>query len=113
MRLRLVLSLAMMLSAIAVAEAQDVGDVPMGEIGDPQAGFDYAHATCAACHAISEEKSPVPNAPRFKDVANTPGMTPTALIVWLQGAQHPTMPNLVIRGQDLRNVAAYILSLKD
>ena len=50
----------MMLSAIAVAEAQDVGDVPMGEIGDPQAGFDYAHATCAACHAISEEKSPVP-----------------------------------------------------
>ena len=113
MCLRLVLSLAMMLSAVAVAEAQDVGDVPMGEIGDPQAGFDYAHATCAACHAISEEKSPVPNAPRFKDVANTPGMTPTALIVWLQGAQHPTMPNLVIRGQELRNVAAYILSLKD
>lgn len=113
MRLRLVLSLAMMLSATAVAEAQDVGDVPMGEIGDPQAGFDYAHATCAACHAISEETSPVPNAPQFKDVANTPGMTPTALIVWLQGAQHPTMPNLVIRGQELRNVAAYILSLKD
>jgi mono/diheme cytochrome c family protein len=113
MRLGLVLSSAMMLSAIAVAEAQDVGDVPMGEIGNPQAGFEYAHATCAACHAISEEKSPVPNAPRFKDVANTPGMTPTALIVWLQGAQHPTMPNLVIRGQELRNVAAYILSLKD
>ena len=52
MRLRLVIGLAMMLSATAVAEAQDVGDVPMGEIGDPQAGFDYAHATCAACHAI-------------------------------------------------------------
>ena len=113
MRLRLVLSLAMVLSAIAVAEAQDVGDVPMGEIGDPQAGFDYAHATCAACHAISEEKSPVATAPRFKDVANTPGMTPTALMVWLQNAQHPTMPNLMIRGQELRNVAAYILSLKD
>jgi len=113
MRLRLVLSLAMVLSSIAVAEAQDVGDVPMGEIGDPQAGFDYAHATCAACHAISEEKSPVATAPRFKDVANTPGMTPTALMVWLQNAQHPTMPNLMIKGQELRNVAAYILSLKD
>jgi mono/diheme cytochrome c family protein len=113
MRLRLVLSLAMMLSAIAVAEAQDVGDVPMGEIGDPQAGFDYAHATCAACHAISEEKSPVPNAPRFKDVANTPGMTPTAVKVWLQNASHPTMPNIMIKGQELRNLTAYILSLKD
>jgi hypothetical protein len=40
-------------------------------------------------------------------------MTPTALIVWLQSANHPTMPNIVIRGQDLRNVAAYILSLKN
>jgi hypothetical protein len=39
-------------------------------------------------------------------------MTPTALIVWLQSANHPTMPNIMIRGQDLRNVAAYILSLK-
>jgi len=113
MRLLLVLNLAMVLSVLAVAEAQDVGDVPMGEIGDPQVGFDYAHATCAACHAISEEKSPVATAPRFKDVANTPGMTPTALMVWLQNAQHPTMPNLMIRGQELRNVAAYILSLKD
>ena len=113
MRLLLVLNLAMVLSVIAGAEAQDVGDVPMGEIGDPQVGFDYAHATCAACHAISEEKSPVATAPRFKDVANTRGMTPTALMVWLQNAQHPTMPNLMIKGQELRNVAAYILSLKD
>jgi len=103
----------MVLGAGGVAQAQDVGNVPMGEIGDPQAGFDYAHATCAACHAISEEKSPDLKAPRFKDVANTPGMTPTALMVWLQNANHPTMPNLMIRGQELRNVAAYILSLKD
>ncbi len=57
--------------------------------------------------------SPDLKAPRFKNVANTPGMTPTALMVWLQNANHPTMPNLMIRGQELRNVAAYILSLKD
>jgi cytochrome c len=113
MQIRFVLSLVMLLSAITVAPAQDVGDVPMGEVGDPQAGFEYAHATCAPCHAISEEKSPNPKAPRFKDVANTPGMTPTALMVWLQSANHPTMPNIMIRGQELRNVTAYILSLKD
>jgi mono/diheme cytochrome c family protein len=113
MRIRLVLSLVMTLGSATFAEAQDVGDVPMGEIGDPQAGFEYAHATCAVCHAISEEKSPIPKASRFKDAANTPGMTPTALMVWLQSANHPTMPNIMIRGQELRNVAAYILSLKD
>ena len=45
--------------------------------------------------------------------ANTPGMTPTALKVWLQNANHPTMPNIMIRGQELRNLTAYILSLKD
>jgi mono/diheme cytochrome c family protein len=113
MRLRLILSLVMIIGATAFAEAQDVGNVPMGEIGDPQAGFEYVQATCAACHAIGEEESPNPNAPSFKEAANTPGMTPTALIVWLQSANHPAMPNIVIRGQDLRNVAAYILSLKN
>ena len=41
-------------------------------------------------------------------------MTPTALKVWLQNANHPTMPNIMIRGQELaQTVAAYILSLKD
>jgi mono/diheme cytochrome c family protein len=95
------------------AFAQDVGNVPMGEIGDPQAGFEYAQTNCAPCHAIGEEKSPNSKAPRFRDVANTPGMTPTALKVWLQSANHPTMPNIMIRGQDLRNLTAYILSLKD
>jgi len=113
MQIWFILSLVMLISAITVAHAQDVGDVPMGEVGDPQAGFEYAHAICAACHAVSEEKSPNPKAPRFKDVANTPGMTPTALMVWLQSANHPTMPNIMIRGQELRNVTAYILSLKD
>jgi mono/diheme cytochrome c family protein len=113
MRLWPVLSLAMVFGVAAFAQAQEVGDVPMGEIGDPQAGFEYAQATCAPCHAIGEEQSPNPKAPRFKDVANTPGMTPTAVKVWLQGANHPTMPNIMIKGQELRNLTAYVLSLKN
>ena len=113
MLLRITFSLVMCLGALFAAQAQNVGDVPMGEIGDPQSGFEYAYSTCAGCHAVGEEQSPNPNAPRFKDVANTPGMTPTALMVWLQGAHHPTMPNIIIRGQELRNLIAYILNLKD
>jgi mono/diheme cytochrome c family protein len=104
---------AVMLGGFDFAKAQDVRDIPMGEIGDPQAGFEYAHEVCAACHAISQEKSPNPKAPRFKEVANTPGMTPTAIKVWLQNANHPTMPNIMIKGQELRNLTAYILSLKN
>ena len=59
MRMWLVLGLGIVLGLATLAQAQDVGDVPMGEIGDPQAGFEYAHAVCAACHAISQENTPI------------------------------------------------------
>ena len=59
-----------------------------------------------------EDASPEHTAPRFKDVANTSGMTATALTVWLQ-TSHPTMPNIILEPNDMSNVVAYILSLKD
>jgi len=83
------------------------------EVGDPQAGAAYAKQYCAKCHAIAaEDASPEHTAPRFKDVANTSGMTATALRVWLQ-TSHPTMPNIILEPNDMDNVVAYILSLKD
>src|SRR6187431_3680 len=39
-------------------------------------------------------------------------MTATALTVWLQ-TSHPTMPNIILEPNDVSNVVAYILSLKD
>jgi mono/diheme cytochrome c family protein len=88
-------------SGVAIAE----------ESADPQAGFEYAQTYCATCHAISEEKSPLPQAPRFRNVADQPGITATALQVWMQ-TSHPTMPNIIVAPKDMRNVIAYILSLK-
>jgi len=83
------------------------------EAGEPQAGAAYAKQYCAKCHAITnEDASPEHTAPRFKDVANTSGMTATALTVWLQ-TSHPTMPNIILEPNDMSNVVAYILSLKD
>ena len=79
--------------------------------GDPQAGFDYAVRVCAPCHGISEEPSPVPSATRFREVADRPGMTGTALRVWMETI-HPTMPNIIVAKQDMLNVIAYILDLK-
>jgi hypothetical protein len=38
-------------------------------------------------------------------------MTELALTVWLQ-SYHPTMPNIVLKQDDLRNVVAYIRSLE-
>jgi hypothetical protein len=39
-------------------------------------------------------------------------MTATALFVWMR-TSHPTMPNIILEPEDLRNVVAYVLSLKD
>jgi mono/diheme cytochrome c family protein len=82
-------------------------------IGDPRSGLAYAQANCAGCHAILYEdtESPNPDAPAFKAVADTPGITRTALSVFLQ-TPHPTMPNLIVAGEDADNLIAYILSLK-
>jgi mono/diheme cytochrome c family protein len=81
------------------------------DVGDPQAGFEYAQRVCSGCHGISAETSRVPKATRFREVADRPGMTGTALRVWIE-TYHPTMPNIVVDKQDMLNVIAYILSLK-
>lgn len=79
--------------------------------GDPQAGYQYARDVCSTCHGISAEPSPVPKATRFREIADRPGVTGTALRVWLE-TSHPTMPNIIVGKQDMLNVIAYILDLK-
>jgi mono/diheme cytochrome c family protein len=88
----------------SAAEAQDA---------DIAAGAAYAEKVCAACHAVlaNEQYSPLAEAPTFQSVADTPGMTELALTVWLQSS-HPTMPNIILTQDELRNVVAYIGSLK-
>ena len=70
--MRLMIFLAV--SALGAASALAAEDV-----GDPQAGFEYAQRVCSGCHGISAETSRVPKATRFREVADRPGMTGTAL----------------------------------
>ncbi|MCJ7598340.1 MAG: hypothetical protein MUO41_06895, partial [Methyloceanibacter sp.] len=73
---RIALSFAIVLASASAALAQDPGD--------PQAGFNMAQQVCSKCHGISAEPSPLPEAPRFREVADQKGMTGTALTVWMQ-----------------------------
>ena len=70
------------------------------QFGDAEGGRQLARENCAECHAIDRSADPSanPNAPTFKDLATTPGMTSAALTVALQTA-HRNMPNFVIKGQ--------------
>lgn len=103
------------IAAVSCLAAFALGICPAlaDDIGNPARGLDYAQAHCAGCHAIlkDETESPNPDSPAFAAVAATPGITRTALSVFLQ-SPHPTMPNLIIAGEDADNLIAYILSLK-
>ena len=101
---------AMFLAAAAVVIG---GSGAAAQDADIEAGAAYAEQVCAACHAVlaGETYSPLPEATPFQTVANAPGMTEMALTVWLQ-TSHPTRPNIILEQDDLRNVVAYIRSLK-
>jgi len=83
------------------------------ELGDVDKGRLYAQKMCAQCHNVtgSEARSPNAKSPTFRAIANTPGMTMTALTVWSRST-HVSMPNLMIAQDDLENLSSYILSLK-
>ena len=80
--------------------------------GDAAAGRRFAETACVACHAVgSNQRSPNRAAPSFADIAASPGLTATAIRVWLQ-SPHTTMPNIKLSDEDKDNVIAYLLSLK-
>jgi mono/diheme cytochrome c family protein len=95
------------LAAVTAVQAQDVGDI--------QQGRQLALDVCASCHAVraGETQSSLAAAPSFEAVANTPGMTAAALGFWLTVHSHPTMPMIRLSPQEVGDVSAYILSLRD
>jgi mono/diheme cytochrome c family protein len=107
---RQALRTAMLASALAAAAwdatAQD---------GDVAAGRAFAREACTTCHVVEPDNaSPrvVVIGPNFQDIANTKGMTATALRVFLT-TSHPKMPNLIFTPEQMADVIAYILSLRE
>ena len=97
----------------AIAATATLLSAAMAKAQDAAQGLALAKQVCAVCHAVDRTQARSPNgaAPRFEDIANIPGMTATALIVALQ-TPHRSMPNLILQPDEMRDVAAYILSLK-
>jgi mono/diheme cytochrome c family protein len=88
------------------------GELRAQEAGDPRAGLSFAREICAPCHAIGgQTRSPDPGAPTFDRIARVPGMTPMALTVALQ-TSHKTMPNIMLEATELKDIVAYITSLR-
>lgn len=98
----------------ALVVALGCGTALAAEPGDAARGLSYSKKFCAQCHGVEakDPSSPNPNALTFKEYANRPGTTGTALQVWLQ-SPHPSMPELIVPIDDRVDLVAYILSLKE
>jgi cytochrome c len=97
---------AVLATAALSAQAQD---------GDIAAGHAFARESCNACHVVeAEQHAPrlIVIGPAFRDIANTRGITATALRVFLT-TSHPKMPNLILTPEETADVIAYILSLRE
>jgi len=79
---------------------------------DQARGRILAEQQCSQCHAVKrDDLSPDPDAPSFADVAAEPSITEYMLRVFLK-TPHPTMPNLIIKSNDVDDLVSYIMSLK-
>ncbi len=98
------ISLVALLLASGLVQSQQIN----------QRGLFLARLACAQCHSVEKRshRSPDAAAPRFEDIANSPGMTATEISVALQTTPHRTMPNVRLNSADFNDLVTYILSLK-
>jgi mono/diheme cytochrome c family protein len=85
------------------------------QIAPPRsAGLVYAEQACARCHAVTagQSRSPDAKAPTFEAIANTPGMTSTALTVWLLSSPHRNMPYVRVDPDQVEALSEYLYTLR-
>jgi mono/diheme cytochrome c family protein len=121
------LSLALMCAAAVLvtastASAQVPVDQPVlpdapgkvePKVGDPENGLKIARALCAACHLIGEppNSTTAADVPSFPSIADRPNQSTERLSNWLI-EPHTPMPNLHLTRKEIRDLAAYILTLR-
>lgn len=75
-------------------------------------GRNVAERVCAGCHAIETGVQPrQADIPSFPEIANRPGRT-IDFIVDAMYQPHPVMPGIPLTTQEMRDVAAYILTFR-
>jgi mono/diheme cytochrome c family protein len=81
--------------------------------GDPAEGERLAKVWCASCHLVGpEQTAATTEAPPFQSIA----ADSTDDLTWLRAFlmdPHPPMPQFSLSREEIRNLAAYIASLRD
>lgn len=83
-----------------------------GARADVVRGKELSTQLCAQCHAIVPgQTSPNPKAPSFERSAADPSITLYSIRAFLR-TPHWTMPNIIVKPDEMDDIADYILSLK-
>lgn len=80
---------------------------------DVAEGDRLAHTLCVNCHVV-DSRSPVirtDQVPSFSWVAQQPGLTQQYITNWLS-TSHERMPDFTLSREEIRQLSAYIMSLK-
>lgn len=90
--------------------------------GDVEAGRHFALLACTGCHQVTPDqpfkpiRDGLPHPPDFKDIANRSDVTAAFLQHHLETLpaipQDAHMPNPMLSSQEIRDVVAFIISLR-
>src|SRR5476651_173970 len=77
------------------------------------AGDQIAHSWCSGCHRVDTEQQKIVSdaVPPFSSIAQMSSTTAMSLTVFLS-TSHERMPNFSLTRGEIRDVSAYILSLR-
>ena len=80
---------------------------------DPNKGHAVAETLCAGCHLIERQTAGAVTAdvPSFAAIANKDGQTMEAVAGRIV-IPHPPMPAIALSREEIRNVVAYIMTLR-
>jgi mono/diheme cytochrome c family protein len=82
--------------------------------GDPSRGREVAQRVCATCHIIAPGQAGAATVgiPTFPAIARRPEQTVERLMSKMM-VPHPPMPAIALTADEMRDIAAYILSLRE
>lgn len=109
-----VMAITMLGIAIQATWHQPASGQPRLDFGDPARGREFAAKLCAACHAVSLPAAATTTNPdllSFPAIAKRPGVTAEHLAGRII-IPHPAMPDTQLKVSEIRDIIAYILSLK-
>src|SRR5262245_15765725 len=112
MRLRMRLTSVLVILTLCVASGIGPAQAQMAQ-GDAKRGQELSQRVCSGCHSVSPGSAATVNAdvPTFAAIASRPDTTAERLAGRII-VPHPPMPNVQLTVAEMRDIIAYILSLR-